>query len=324
MELELDDSRSLCDVTGQVQFRNSVAELIGIDSTRWKMMRNEEKNPQPARLSAPGAPGRRGGFTLIELLVVIAIIAILAAMLLPALSSAKLKAQSITCVGNMKQLSAAWIMYTGDYSDILVPNWLSDARAWIDGRLGSVHSLPGATNLNAIRDGLLFKYNPNVGVYVCPTANRGPLTGPASVQNVRLVRHYSLQGRMGGANNADATRYGLPYATEWVLGSKYPQYRKLAEIKDPPPSEANTFVDESLETLDDGYFAVNATDRINLWQNSPTVRHGKSGVLAFADGHAERIRWSTLSADQILDCPVTKYGPNTTIDLRRFQRLVFR
>jgi prepilin-type N-terminal cleavage/methylation domain-containing protein len=60
---------------------------------------------------------QKSAFTLIELLVVIAIIAILAAMLLPALAAAKRKAQRISCVNNLKQVSLSFRLWEGDNGD---------------------------------------------------------------------------------------------------------------------------------------------------------------------------------------------------------------
>ncbi|MBE6380519.1 MAG: DUF1559 domain-containing protein [Lentisphaerae bacterium] len=61
-------------------------------------------------------------FTLIELLVVIAIIAILAAMLLPALSAARERARNANCIGKLKQIGTAMIMYAGDNKSYLPVN----------------------------------------------------------------------------------------------------------------------------------------------------------------------------------------------------------
>lgn len=115
--------------------------------------------------------GCRLGFTLIELLVVIAIIAILAALLLPALSSAKEKAQRTACMNNNRQLGLASQLYVADNNDYLAyPNWGNDEVGWLYQPLN--HAPPPINPLKpvlAYQDGLFWPYIKNMNVYTCPT-----------------------------------------------------------------------------------------------------------------------------------------------------------
>ena len=60
-----------------------------------------------------GRPGGGRGFTIVELLVVISIITVLMAILLPALASARVSAQTAVCSSNIRQLAIANIAYAG-------------------------------------------------------------------------------------------------------------------------------------------------------------------------------------------------------------------
>jgi len=288
-----------------------LARVTSPDRAFWD--RAATKEVRNGRVIGEGVPLSRGAFTLIELLVVIAIIAILAAMLLPAVAKAKTKAQAIVFASNSKQLQICWAMYANDFNDSIVPNRLRSSQAWIDGSRGSyANELPGATDHFVIQRGLLFRYNTTLQIYTCPGQHQVYVAGRNAALTADPARSFSISGQMNGM---------LPDGSAFTLGgnpSDAPAYKTVAQINRPGPTLAFVFADESMYTIDDGYFAVLVNE--DVWQNYPATRHGGSASLSFADGHTEVRHWIEPSTLTLTDpngfAPAPNFGRKRNRDLQ--------
>lgn len=244
---------------------------------------------------------KQAGFTLIELLVVIAVIAILAALLLPALSKARERAQAVICLNNTKQLNVAWQLYAADHSDSLPYNlgmagssfrtnlnWVNDVMTW---GLDSDNTNPAAITEAALGPFL----SGSTAVYHCPSDNAVSTIQAAAGWSGRL-RSYSMNALIGdaGAFSAKGVNINDP---------NYRQFFKITQIV--RPVEIFVFLDEHPDSIDDGYFVNKEGTLPNLggygssissayaeWTDLPATYHNHSTSFSFADGHASLHRWS--------------------------------
>ena len=199
----------------------------------------------------------RRAFTLIELLVVIAVIAILMAILMPALNRAREQGKRTACMNNLREMMTGWIMYADDNNDKIPPaNPQQSGGGWV--------RYPGdnATleqKIEGIRQGLIFRYCPEVKLYKCPTGVRGE------------VVTYAITDAMNGYN-------GIPGTTNLMV------YRRT-QVKR---------ASERIVCLDEGRLSPNSWtlwyDQ-ERWWDQITARHGDGTNFGFADGHSEYWKW---------------------------------
>jgi prepilin-type processing-associated H-X9-DG protein/prepilin-type N-terminal cleavage/methylation domain-containing protein len=212
----------------------------------------------------------RYNFTLIELLVVIAIIAILASMLLPALSKARDKAKSISCVNQQKQIATAFTFYYDNYNGWIPNNLgLNGADQWRDLTGKYIFSGKSAAAIKTLLAGRT--------IYSCPTA---------------IALHATQRATYGMNNYAGSTNVNYAKFMPKISLVRAPSQTCLlgdAKFVSSGPYWGQT-IGGMLEGSPSG-------------DTAPDLEHNKKANLAFFDGHVEPLGYYQIPAYSYTTAP---------------------
>ena len=253
-------------------------------------------------------------FTIVELLVVITIIGILAALLLPTLSRAKAKAQTVVCMNNLKQLTIAFHHYVNNYDDRIMENISAvgvgniDEPSWVAGVMsfdtdsGYIPVLKTeATNH------LLFGTSGSTWTYYAPASRSygsiGPFAKDSKIYKCPSDPSYSV---FDGSKEARVRSYSISPAMNSRIVMNYNgqnRFTRLGDVRD--AARMMLFIDEHEDTISTGVFRDPGYIYTDFWGSLPAARHSGGATLSFVDGHVELRKWK---------------DPQTLVPVRRLRR----
>ncbi len=249
--------------------------------------------------------GPSHGFTLTELIAMTGLLALLAATLAPTLARVAPNTKAFHCQNNLRQVTAAWAIYSADYGDRVANNsgvddtvltiqsgrletWANNNMTWT---ASTTISDVSNTNVAWLKGGGLGIYTGRaIDAYRCPSdVYLSPVQRaagwPSRLRSISMNCVFGLFSTTSSNPGGDPTTSGH----NWAF-SQFVQYLKKASV--PKPQKTWLLIDEHPDSINCGYFVNNPTSYTS-WQDIPASYHDGGCGISFVDGHTELKRWQS-------------------------------